>query len=141
MGFGQRVRALRKQQGLSLNDLERHTGVNKGYLSQLEREAQRNPSVHIAKRIADALGLALDDLLDTADQPIGSRDRKPAEPALPPALARYVTMREKQGRPLAPGTVKDLSRIRFRGEYPQQPEQYEVLVHQLEMFTRKPREK
>jgi transcriptional regulator with XRE-family HTH domain len=138
MGFGQRVRAIRQQQGLSLNDLEQRTGVNKGYLSQLEREAQRNPSVHIAKRIADALGLALDDLLAPDERPAPGTAWSAAD--LPTALARFVSLREKQGRPLSPGTVRDLSRIRFRGEYPQQPEQYEVLVNQLEMFTRKRRE-
>lgn len=136
MGFGQRVREIRKRLGLSLNDLERRTGVNKGYLSQLEREAQKNPSVHIAKRIADALDLGLDELLGHDDpQRLGSDSKQ-----LSPALSRFVVMREKQGRPLSARTIDDLQRIQFRGEYPQQPEQYEVLVNQLEMFTRRPRE-
>jgi transcriptional regulator with XRE-family HTH domain len=136
MGFGQKVREIRKQRGLSLNDLERMTGVNKGYLSQLENEHQRNPSVHIAKRIAEALGLGLDELLDEEPRAAGWPGND--EP-LPPALARYVADREKQGRPLAPRTIEDLRRIQYRGEYPQQPEQYEILVNQLEMFTQKPR--
>ena len=137
MGFGQKVREIRKQRGLSLNDLERLTGVNKGYLSQLENEHQRNPSVHIAKRIAEALGLGLDELLDeeVGAAGAGDLDRK----ALPPALVKYIALREKQGRPLPARTVADLQRIQYRGEYPQQPEQYEILVNQLEMFTRKPR--
>ena len=134
MGFGQRVRDIRKRLGLSLNDLERMTGVNKGYLSQLEREAQKNPSVHIAKRIADALGLGLDELLEP--QPDHGGDQE--EPTLSPALARFVTMREKQGRPLTARTITDLQRIQFRGKFPREPDQYEVLVNQLEMFTRKP---
>ena len=116
--------------------LERRTGVNKGYLSQLEREAQKNPSVHIAKRIADALDLGLDELLGHDDPQRLCDDGK----ELSPALSRFVIMREKQGRPLSARTIDDLQRIQFRGEYPQQPEQYEILVNQLEMFTRRPRE-
>jgi len=135
MGFGQRVRAARKQLGLSLNDLEQRTGVNKGYLSQLERENQRNPSVHIAKRIADALSLSLDDLLEPASTATSSSHDEPYT-YLPPALAKFVDMRDKQGRPLAPRQIEDLKRIQFRGEYPQQPEQYEILYSQLELFTR-----
>ncbi|HOX27288.1 MAG TPA: helix-turn-helix transcriptional regulator [Candidatus Krumholzibacteria bacterium] len=134
MGFGQRVREIRKRLGLSLNDLEQRTGVNKGYLSQLENENQRNPSVHIAKRIADALGLGLDELLDQEASSWSPRSDEP----LPPALAKYVALREKQGRPLGPRTIADLQRIQFRGKYPQQPEQYEILVNQLEIFTREP---
>jgi transcriptional regulator with XRE-family HTH domain len=141
MSFGQRVHAARKQLGLSLNDLEQRTGVNKGYLSQLERENQRNPSVHIAKRIADALNLSLDDLLESSPRSTAASYRD-AVAILPPALAKFVDMRDKQGRPLAPRQIEDLKRIQFRGEYPQQPEQYEILYSQLELFTRqKPKDK
>jgi transcriptional regulator with XRE-family HTH domain len=132
MGFGQRVRETRKRLGLSLNDLERMTGIGKGYLSQLEREAQTNPSVHLAKRIADALNLGLDELLDPPTKPTS----KSMGNELPPALTRFVSIREKQGRPLSPRTVADLRRIEYRGKYPTEPDQYEILVNQLEMFTR-----
>jgi transcriptional regulator with XRE-family HTH domain len=134
LGFGGRVREIRQRLGLSLKDLADRAGLDKGYLSQIETEKRPNPSVHLARRIADALAVDLGALMD------GLEGGATAEGAvvLPPALATYVALREEQGRPLGAGVVEDLRRIQFRGEYPSEPQQYEILVNQLEMFTRKP---
>ena len=96
MGFGGRVREIRQQLGLSLKDLADRAGLDKGYLSQIETEKRPNPSVHLARRIADALKVDLGALMD------GIEGGTTAEGVvfLPPALAAYVAMREEQGRPL-----------------------------------------
>ena len=59
--LGMRVRYLRKQKGLSQLDLSFESGVNKNYISDLER-GDRNPTLLVLERIANSLGVTLEDL-------------------------------------------------------------------------------
>ena len=59
--LGKRVRFLRKQKGLSQFDLSLEAGVNKNYISDLEK-GRRNPTLSVIERIADALGVSLETL-------------------------------------------------------------------------------
>jgi DNA-binding transcriptional MerR regulator/quercetin dioxygenase-like cupin family protein len=65
---GSRIRALRRQRGLSLKQLAAQTGVSASYVSLLER-AQRAPSVAVLQKLAAALGA---NLLDVAQD--GARE-------------------------------------------------------------------
>ena len=56
--LGMRIRFLRKQRNLSIEDLALEAGVNKNYLSDLER-GQRNPSLKILSKIAVALKISI----------------------------------------------------------------------------------
>ncbi len=56
--LGMRIRYLRKQQGMSQEDLALESGINKNYLSDLER-GERNPTVAIIEKITSALGITL----------------------------------------------------------------------------------
>jgi XRE family transcriptional regulator, regulator of sulfur utilization len=69
---GAALAALRRQRGLSLDDLSRRAGVSKSMLSQIER-AQANPTVAVVWRLATALGVPLAELLG---------ETRPAEPLL-----------------------------------------------------------
>lgn len=60
--FGQRIRDLRKQQGISQEAFADRCGVMRTYMSRIETGAA-NPSLEAAKVIADGLGLTLSDLL------------------------------------------------------------------------------
>jgi XRE family transcriptional regulator, regulator of sulfur utilization len=62
---GQALAALREQQGLTLDELSRRSGVSKSMLSQIER-AQANPTVAVVWRLANALGVPLAELLTNA---------------------------------------------------------------------------
>jgi transcriptional regulator with XRE-family HTH domain len=53
---GSRLRALREAQGKSLNDMQRATGFDKGYISKVERGLQR-PSIDFLAAAARELGL------------------------------------------------------------------------------------
>ncbi len=64
---GETVAALRQAQELSLDDLSRKAGVSKSMLSQIERN-QANPTVALAWRLANALGVSLPALLDGGRQ-------------------------------------------------------------------------
>lgn len=59
---GKALAQLREQHGLSLDELSRRAGVSKSMLSQIER-AQANPTVAVVWRLANALGVAIADLL------------------------------------------------------------------------------
>jgi len=56
-----RIREFRKRKGLRQIDLARMVGIFQSELSEIER-GLRKPSVYLAKKIAKALGVSLDDL-------------------------------------------------------------------------------
>jgi transcriptional regulator with XRE-family HTH domain len=87
---GAALQRLRLARGLTLEDLSRIAGVSKSMLSQIERE-KANPTIAITWRLANALGVAIGELLD---------DQRPVEtirvldahetPTLPGNHAGYV---------------------------------------------------
>jgi transcriptional regulator with XRE-family HTH domain len=66
--FGDRVRARRKELGLSQGDLYEKTGISKGYLSTLE-SGKGNPTLDIMVQLSVALEIEVTDLL----RPCGAR--------------------------------------------------------------------
>ncbi len=61
MSFSENLMRLRKQKGLSQEDLALDSGVNKNYLSDLER-GERNPTIVVLEKIATSLGVTLSTL-------------------------------------------------------------------------------
>ncbi len=51
-----RLRKLRKQYGLTLEQMSNITGISIGYLSHLELGTRNNPSMEIMEKISFALG-------------------------------------------------------------------------------------
>lgn len=66
---GDTIARLRNERGLSLEDLSRVAGVSKSMLSEIERD-KANPTIAVAWRLANALGLGLDQLLSTGARPV-----------------------------------------------------------------------
>lgn len=64
---GEVIQQLRKERGMTLETLSRASGVSKSMLSQIERD-KANPTIAVAWRLANALGLRLEQLLG-AGQP------------------------------------------------------------------------
>lgn len=60
--LGKRIRFLRQNKKLSIEDLALESEINKNYLSDLERGV-RNPTLRIMGKIAKALEISLADLL------------------------------------------------------------------------------
>ena len=54
--LGMRIVYLRRQLGWSQEDLALEAGINKNYLSDLER-GRRNPTLRVLEKIAIALGI------------------------------------------------------------------------------------
>lgn len=58
-----RLRALRKQRGLTIDQTVGLTGLSRGFISQLENEV-REPSAETLKQLAAAFGVKLSDMVD-----------------------------------------------------------------------------
>ena len=60
--LGMRIRFLRKQKKMSIEDLALEAEINKNYLSDLER-GTRNPTILILNKLAKALRISLSELV------------------------------------------------------------------------------
>lgn len=76
-GVGTRVRLLRKNQTLTLEELSQRSGVSTGLLSQIER-GKGNPSFNALVRIAHGLSTPIAQLLhhDREHSPVVRRDQR-----------------------------------------------------------------
>ncbi|HLK26520.1 MAG TPA: XRE family transcriptional regulator [Caulobacteraceae bacterium] len=66
--FGDRLRSLREQGGLTLEQLSKLSGVSRAMLSQVERGG-KSPTIGIAKRIAHALGASFSSMVGDEGAP------------------------------------------------------------------------
>lgn len=57
---GQAIKAIREARNLSLRDLQQQTGLNRGYLSRMERGFIRKPADEPVLKVATALGVPPD---------------------------------------------------------------------------------
>ena len=116
--FGERLRWVREQRGMSLDQLASKANISRAYLWKLEKKPDANPSIDLVEKLAEALTVALAELLD---EPIAD-----GGPSIPQALQEL----EKR-RGLKKAEVEDLARIRFRGRKPETVEDWELLYLQL----------
>ena len=65
--LGRRTRRIRAQRGMSRRILSESSGVSERYLAQLE-SGKGNASILLLKAIADAMNVAIDDLVDAVDE-------------------------------------------------------------------------
>lgn len=61
--LGQRLRELRSEAGMSLRDVERRSGLQSGYLSQLERGKIAHPGPSVLRSVANGYGVRYEDVL------------------------------------------------------------------------------
>lgn len=72
MDLGKKVVDLRKQRGWNREDLGKAIGTSGAVVGRYERD-EITPSVEIAKKIADALGVSLDYLIGSTDLQIDKK--------------------------------------------------------------------
>lgn len=74
---GARIRALRRERGLTIEQVAAATGLTKGFISQLERDRSQ-PSLSSIARICDALGVRLSHVFEREPAPaLVRRDERP----------------------------------------------------------------
>lgn len=122
--FGDRLRRLRTQKGLSLDELAAATGISKAYLWKLERKPDVNPSIEIAQKLAEALGTTVGTLVPSAD----SKAQMPEIPESLSAAKKRFKMTDQE--------VRDLAGIRFRGGHPMTAEEWGLLYLQLKQIVK-----
>jgi transcriptional regulator with XRE-family HTH domain len=55
------LRVLRKQKGLTQEELAHQAGINRNYVGQIERE-EKSPTVDIVEKLANSLAVKAEDL-------------------------------------------------------------------------------
>lgn len=68
--FGQNLKKIRQSKGMSINELSRRSGVNASYISAIERDEKKNPSMEILDKLATCLNVEITALLES--DPLGA---------------------------------------------------------------------
>lgn len=63
--YQNRMKQIRKEKGITLNDLSVKTGISIGYLCHLENGTRKNPSMEIMDKVAIALDKSVFDVFFT----------------------------------------------------------------------------
>ena len=127
MSLAERLRTLREEKGMSLDDVASKAKISKTYLWELERDkdGSKKPSADVLLRIANVLSTTLAHLLALATVRVGD---SPVE--LPPSLRDFRDRMAKQKTPLTDADLRDLAVMKFRGSQPQTADEW----HQLYLF-------
>lgn len=134
MSLADKIRKLREDKDLSLDELAAAAKISKTYLWELERDASgaKKPSADVLLRIATALSTTLADLLS-----LGTVKIEQAAVELPPSLKEFQNRMAVQNTPLTEEDLRDLAVMKFRGGQPQTADQWHQLYLLLVNSIRK----
>lgn len=121
--FGQKVRSRRLSEGWSQEELAEKTDISRNYLSQIERGVARNLSWRLVEQLTTELGLSAAEIFGLRRQP----------ERLPPGLSEFARKADLPSR-----DVEMLSQIRYRGDQPSTPQEWELLYNAIKVATKKP---
>lgn len=71
--MGYRLKAKREKKGMTLEQLEKKTGLSVGYLCNLENNKRVNPSMETMKKIAEALESTVQELFFEEEEKIDNK--------------------------------------------------------------------
>lgn len=125
MSIGQQIRRRREQQGLSLTDLARLSGVSKGYLSQIENNSSARPSALTLFKIASALGTSVGELLGKSGP-----DSQSIDLDIPESLQQFA-----EEAKLPDAEVRMLAGIRYRGKSPKTIDDWRYIYESIRLRT------
>lgn len=66
--IGVRIKNLREQKNFSITELAELANVSKSYLSNIERDLNKNPSIQFLMKVTRPLGVSIEYLLTGIDQ-------------------------------------------------------------------------
>lgn len=130
MSLSEKIRQLRQEKELSLNKLAEMAGISKAYLSQLENNLSKQPSAEILLKIASALETTIADLLD---KPL--RVQADDFQGISPGLREFINTRGED-LDIREEDVKMLMNIRYRGNQPKTPEDWEHILQTIRIIMR-----
>jgi transcriptional regulator with XRE-family HTH domain len=67
--IGDNIKKIRESRGLSMNALSKQSGISVGYLSDLEKNKKSNPTKELLDKLASALNISTQELLDDNREP------------------------------------------------------------------------
>ncbi|NMB07125.1 MAG: helix-turn-helix transcriptional regulator [Tissierellia bacterium] len=70
--LGKNLKLIRESKKIGVNELARLSGVSAGYISALERDEKKNPSLTTLGKLADALEINIEDIMKS--EPITKDD-------------------------------------------------------------------
>jgi transcriptional regulator with XRE-family HTH domain len=128
MSLAKRLRKLREDKDMSLDDVAGEAKISKTYLWELERDkaGTKKPSAAVLLRIANALSTSLADLLALPTVQVEDQ-----EVELPPSLRDFQKRMKAQNTPLSDVDLRDLARMKFRGGQPQSVDEWNQLYFVL----------
>ena len=131
MHIGSRIRTLRLERGLTLPQLSEKAEVSIGLLSQLENadEDSANPNLQTLRKIANALGVTIGDLLGKAV----AKSRAIVPEKLDPGLAKFLEKARKQGVAIDEAVLQGLYAMQERNGAPKTAEDWEFLYKTIKM--------
>jgi transcriptional regulator with XRE-family HTH domain len=100
--LARRLRELRQARGLTQRQLAAASGVNRATLQNLELSRVTRPWQHVINALADALGVAPNDLTTDVFDPANPKQPRFVEPSEPPAQVAPVQVAPVQVAPLPP---------------------------------------
>lgn len=105
---GKKLKQCRDRRNWSLTDLAQYSGVNKGYLSNLENGVQSNPGLDIVEKLAEVFRVPLDYFSDSKRQGSSLVD-------LPDGLRQFIEHKRQQDGALDRRSLDFLRQIVDRG--------------------------
>lgn len=72
--IGSKIQEIRIKKKMTLTELAERAKISKSYLSNIERNLNQNPSIHIIKKIAEVLNVELNTLLTKDEETEGTND-------------------------------------------------------------------
>jgi len=126
MGIGERLKELRKNQGITLTQLALKSKVSKAYLSQLENERFSNPSTEIITKLCYALGVSVGVILGLENNPTITSS-KVNVPLNLITLAEEEKLNEEE--------LSMLSGISYKGKQPKSIEDWRAVLQVIQKST------
>lgn len=133
MSLAERLRAARKQVGLTLEQLAAAADVSKTYLWELEHDVEslKKPSADVLLKLVDPLRTSIADLLN---EPVVTVNK--AKVAVSRSLDEFRNWMAQIGEPLSVEEFQDLAGMRFRGGQPKSKDDWHDLYRTLKRTTR-----
>jgi transcriptional regulator with XRE-family HTH domain len=134
MSLATRIRELREEKGLSLEELAARAGISKTYLWELEKDTAgaKKPSADVLLKIATALSTTIADLMS-----LPTVRTKESEVEITPSLKEFVERMKLIKTPLSREDIRDLALMRFRGGQPQTADEWHKLYLVLSTSSRR----
>jgi transcriptional regulator with XRE-family HTH domain len=127
--LAERLEAFLKRKQWTLGELQRETGLSKGYLSQLVRGEQPNPSLETLRALARAFDTTVADLIG---EPVEAK----AVVQMPKSLETFLRRRAREGRAVSEEEVQILSAMELRGQHPKTDEDWAGLLWAIQRAIR-----